>query len=485
MTAQPDVLADTDPITVTLDPRVAYAGIGPDDGDLADTARALGVADALEDLADAAGQLDHVYQRAWAQAAQRVAPDLDCDVQAAHHQPVDERPLSGQVATAAPPVLVGSDVLDAVTAGLAVQVDADDPGRTRWIVTDNGALSGSASAPWTVRSIQDRHTHDLAVRIADDGDLLRDVDHDGLTLRLYAPTGDLPADRDAIGYVLTDGDAVMFASTDFRPSPLHAVDSDATVEALAEFLALRPGDTDDEFFSTYTLTQLDWIDGDGPDRLHDLIAALPGETEWSLQQAAAADLARGPIGLWTVTPTDRTDLPSARLLADRPGNARAQYPAYVAAWLADTDHYADLDDDLFPTLDARIAEPDGRDGVRAVSPVRGQHTLDWAVEHVNHWEVRATVPVGTVPADVVLDVPATGCATVAMRNAQAVAHAGAAVDAHRRARVTALPGSQVNVHPGACIDRRPGSTTHLVLPPGRRLGQDGTSGRRAERAAQR
>jgi hypothetical protein len=236
------------------------------------------------------------------------------------------------------------------------------------------------------------------------------------------------------------------------------------VEALARFLALRPGDTDDEYFAGYTRTQTEWINGDGPDRLHDLIADLPGDTEWSPQLREATDIARGPIALWTVTPTDRTDLPSAHLLADCPGNARAQYPAYVAAWLADTDRYADLDDDLFPALDARIAEPDGHDDVPALSPVRGQHTLDWAVEHVNHWDVPAAVPVGTIPADLVLDVPATGWATVAVRNARAVAHAGATVDAYRRARVTALPGAQVDVHPGACVDRRPGSSIRIVRP---------------------
>jgi hypothetical protein len=48
----------------------------------------------------------------------------------------------------------------------------------------------------------------------------------------------------------------IFQGADFHCSPLHAVDSDVTVGALLSFLALKPGDTDREFFQDYTEAQL-------------------------------------------------------------------------------------------------------------------------------------------------------------------------------------------------------------------------------------
>jgi len=53
---------------------------------------------------------------------------------------------------------------------------------------------------------------------------------------------------------------IIFAGADFRCSPLDAVDSDATVAGLLTFLALRPGDTDREYFEDYTPAQLDFAD---------------------------------------------------------------------------------------------------------------------------------------------------------------------------------------------------------------------------------
>lgn len=51
---------------------------------------------------------------------------------------------------------------------------------------------------------------------------------------------------------------VVFDSEDFACSPLHAVDSDATIEAIMSFLCLRKGDTDKEYFDSYSLFQLDF-----------------------------------------------------------------------------------------------------------------------------------------------------------------------------------------------------------------------------------
>jgi len=49
---------------------------------------------------------------------------------------------------------------------------------------------------------------------------------------------------------------IMFKGEDYGCSPLHAIDSDASVKGLMNFLTLRPGDTDWEYFSTYTPGQI-------------------------------------------------------------------------------------------------------------------------------------------------------------------------------------------------------------------------------------
>src|SRR5262245_31662472 len=64
-----------------------------------------------------------------------------------------------------------------------------------------------------------------------------------------------------LGYRLTMREngrrTVLFQGEDFGCSPMHAIDSDASVEALMGFLTLRPGDTDREYFKSYTQDQLD------------------------------------------------------------------------------------------------------------------------------------------------------------------------------------------------------------------------------------
>lgn len=53
-------------------------------------------------------------------------------------------------------------------------------------------------------------------------------------------------------------ETVLFEGEDFGCSPCHAVDSDATVEGIMSFLTLRPGDTDAEYFESYTQAQLNY-----------------------------------------------------------------------------------------------------------------------------------------------------------------------------------------------------------------------------------
>lgn len=464
---------ETNVATVVLDPRVAYRGFGPDDGPLAEAARTAGADEIVEDLVDAAEQLDFAYRRAWEGAASRIAPDVQWNVSAPYHQAVEDSPLLDAVAKTGREAAVSRQLLDEISRQIAVEVETLDFGGTRWKVFDERRLVGTATVTHTIGSVQDQHVAGQADRIRADGELLQRVDHDGLRLELFEPTADLSATPGALAYVLADHDQVIFAGTDFRPSPLHAIDSDRTVEALAEFLALRPGGGDTEYFAHYTERQMLWArGGDGPARLYDLIAELPGDTEFRAQMAADAETMAersGEISAWHVRPLDRTDLPTVDLLADSPANARAQYPAYVSAWTADTGQDLEIDDDLFPALSAERSSDAIYQGRPVVSVVRGQSTLDWAVEHVNYWQVDSYIATGLIRSDVTLDIPATGTATVAIRNATAIAHAGARVEAHNRTRITALPDSEVQIHPGAAVNRQPGS--HVALAPQARMGR--------------
>lgn len=76
------------------------------------------------------------------------------------------------------------------------------------------------------------------------------------TLRLYY----LGLER--IGYVLTMREhrktVNVFEGSDFHPSPMHAIDGDDAVKALMGFLTCKPGDTDADYFASYTSEQLDF-----------------------------------------------------------------------------------------------------------------------------------------------------------------------------------------------------------------------------------
>jgi hypothetical protein len=146
--------------------------------------------------------------------------------------------------------------------------------------------------------------------------------------------------------------------------------------------------------------------------------------------------------------------------------------------MEDTGRELDIDDDLFPALGIDPGDVASHGGRPVVTPVRGQATLDWAVEHVNHWDTEAYIAADHIPTKLTLTIPATGTATVAIRSATAVAHAGARVEAHNRSRITALPDSEVHIHPGAAVNRQPGS--YVALAPEARIPQRGGAFRDAQ-----
>lgn len=54
----------------------------------------------------------------------------------------------------------------------------------------------------------------------------------------------------------------VFADCDFYCAPQHPIDSDACIRSLMNFLTLRPGDTDADYFANYSEAQRDFADMD-------------------------------------------------------------------------------------------------------------------------------------------------------------------------------------------------------------------------------
>lgn len=68
---------------------------------------------------------------------------------------------------------------------------------------------------------------------------------------------------DALRYRFRCNRKTIFEGEDFRPSPLYAIDGLKTVAALLTFLSARPGDTDREYFVSYTPEQLAFAQAHG------------------------------------------------------------------------------------------------------------------------------------------------------------------------------------------------------------------------------
>ena len=84
-------------------------------------------------------------------------------------------------------------------------------------------------------------------------------------LDLY-DTGRTSGSHCDLAYVMTIRQAgavrarVLFAGSDYGSSPMHAIDSNATIAGLLTFLTCRPGDTDAEYFDVYTAEQLEFCE---------------------------------------------------------------------------------------------------------------------------------------------------------------------------------------------------------------------------------
>jgi hypothetical protein len=102
---------------------------------------------------------------------------------------------------------------------------------------------------------------------------------DGYELRLFDGGTDSEG-RDLLAYSFTDrrfpDGRRLFTGADYRPSPLHAVDSLESIAGLLGFLSLREGDTDGEYFDTYNERQLAWRDSGRAEELQLIVHELEG-----------------------------------------------------------------------------------------------------------------------------------------------------------------------------------------------------------------
>jgi len=53
---------------------------------------------------------------------------------------------------------------------------------------------------------------------------------------------------------------ILFEGFDFGCSPMYSIDGDDAIRSLMNFLTLKPGDTDPEYFENYTKEQLEYCD---------------------------------------------------------------------------------------------------------------------------------------------------------------------------------------------------------------------------------
>lgn len=75
-----------------------------------------------------------------------------------------------------------------------------------------------------------------------------------------------------IEYVVFLKEEVLFDGNDYKPSPLHSIDSLDSAINLLGFLTVQKGDTDDEYFKNYTANQLEWSESFACEQLKGLIS---------------------------------------------------------------------------------------------------------------------------------------------------------------------------------------------------------------------
>lgn len=102
-------------------------------------------------------------------------------------------------------------------------------------------------------------------------ELIKTWRKNGLTLRLWDTYRRDSLGKSVLRYEFKDGRRVIFTGSDFACGAATAIDSLECVYSLLGFLSLRPGDTDAEYFDSYTESQIEWRDSGRAEELGMLV----------------------------------------------------------------------------------------------------------------------------------------------------------------------------------------------------------------------
>lgn len=109
---------------------------------------------------------------------------------------------------------------------------------------------------------------------------MREWENSGFKLTMWGTDRQDTRGQTVIAYEFSHEGKVVFSGEDFCGSPMNCDDSDETVAALLSFLALRPGDTDREYFEKYTEEQMEFAETHG-----EYLGILAMELEESASEA--------------------------------------------------------------------------------------------------------------------------------------------------------------------------------------------------------
>ncbi len=92
---------------------------------------------------------------------------------------------------------------------------------------------------------------------------------------------------DKVKYFVFRGEKLFFAGNDFRPAPMHGIDSLEAITSLLGFICVGIHDTESEYFKEYTPEQLEWAKGNGDrEQLSGLLSDLDNSAEPKHQASA-------------------------------------------------------------------------------------------------------------------------------------------------------------------------------------------------------
>lgn len=89
------------------------------------------------------------------------------------------------------------------------------------------------------------------------GELLKTWKRKGFNLKLFY------RGTENLGYKFKHKGKLLFEGIDYRPSPMFSIDSLQSVYGLLGFLAMKPGQVDDDYFKNYIKEQLEFAEDFG------------------------------------------------------------------------------------------------------------------------------------------------------------------------------------------------------------------------------